>query len=249
MEVHHHPHVEKKGFKEYFLEFLMIFLAVSLGFIAENFREHIVERKHEREFMVSLLRDLGNDTADIARVYRSTSQSIARADSMIAMFRAADFGNTSGTLYFLGRQMGLRNLWRSNDGTIQQLAYAGGIRLLQYKKVIDSIQGYIRSVRELAALQALEDTEIEEYRKMMKEVFDAFTFDDLIKRDSFLRYIRPATNPELFSTDRKSINGLALEASVVKGNRIRQLEVMNRLNGKATALIGLIRREYDLEEE
>lgn len=28
MEVHHHPHVEKKNFKEYFLEFLMISLAV-----------------------------------------------------------------------------------------------------------------------------------------------------------------------------------------------------------------------------
>ena len=33
MEVHHHPHVEKKNFKEYFLEFLMIFLAVTLGLI------------------------------------------------------------------------------------------------------------------------------------------------------------------------------------------------------------------------
>ncbi len=36
MEVHHHPHVEKKAFKEYFLEFLMIFLAVTMGFFAEN---------------------------------------------------------------------------------------------------------------------------------------------------------------------------------------------------------------------
>jgi hypothetical protein len=34
MEVHHHPHVEKKGFKEYSLEFLMIFLSVTVGFIA-----------------------------------------------------------------------------------------------------------------------------------------------------------------------------------------------------------------------
>jgi hypothetical protein len=27
MEVHHHPHVEKKNLKEYILAFLMIFLA------------------------------------------------------------------------------------------------------------------------------------------------------------------------------------------------------------------------------
>ena len=39
MEVHHHPQVEKKNFREYFLEFLMIFLAVTMGFlqrISEN---------------------------------------------------------------------------------------------------------------------------------------------------------------------------------------------------------------------
>src|SRR5450631_904147 len=43
MEVHHHPDVEKKGLKEYLLEGLMIFLAVTMGFIAENVREHITE--------------------------------------------------------------------------------------------------------------------------------------------------------------------------------------------------------------
>ncbi len=36
MEVHHHPNVEKKGLKEYILEGLMIFLAVSMGFIARS---------------------------------------------------------------------------------------------------------------------------------------------------------------------------------------------------------------------
>jgi hypothetical protein len=41
MEVHHHPdlHHEKKKFKEYLLEFVMIFLAVTLGFFAETIRE------------------------------------------------------------------------------------------------------------------------------------------------------------------------------------------------------------------
>jgi hypothetical protein len=36
MEVHHHPHVEKKSFKEYLLEGLMIFVAVTMGFFAET---------------------------------------------------------------------------------------------------------------------------------------------------------------------------------------------------------------------
>jgi hypothetical protein len=44
MEVHHHPEVEKKGFKEYILEGLMIFLAVTMGFFAETIREDISDR-------------------------------------------------------------------------------------------------------------------------------------------------------------------------------------------------------------
>src|SRR6476659_2694983 len=53
MEVHHHPdiHHKPKKWKEYFLEFLMIFLAVTLGFIAENIREHRVEKDRELEFI------------------------------------------------------------------------------------------------------------------------------------------------------------------------------------------------------
>ena len=45
MEVHQHPKIEQKNFKEYFLEFIMIFLAVTMGFIAENIREHFSETK------------------------------------------------------------------------------------------------------------------------------------------------------------------------------------------------------------
>ena len=41
MEVHHHPQLDHKHkpWKEYLLEGLMIFIAVMMGFIAENIRE------------------------------------------------------------------------------------------------------------------------------------------------------------------------------------------------------------------
>ena len=63
MEVHHHPNVEKKGFKEYFLEFLMIFLAVTLGFFAENIRENISDKEHVQLLSEQLVNDLKKDTA------------------------------------------------------------------------------------------------------------------------------------------------------------------------------------------
>src|SRR6266496_5119467 len=60
MEVHHHPdiHHKPKKWKEYFLEFLMIFLAVTLGFFAENLREIIKDKKVIKENIESVLADL-----------------------------------------------------------------------------------------------------------------------------------------------------------------------------------------------
>src|SRR3954449_7195879 len=63
MEVHKHPHhvTHKKKWGEYLLEFLMLFLAVFLGFVAENIREHQVEKERELEFIKSLTIDLEDD--------------------------------------------------------------------------------------------------------------------------------------------------------------------------------------------
>src|SRR6195256_5723672 len=64
MEVHKHPHhvTHKKKWGEYLSEFLMLFLAVFLGFIAENQREHIVEHQREKKFASRLLSDLRQDS-------------------------------------------------------------------------------------------------------------------------------------------------------------------------------------------
>ena len=58
MEVHKHPHdvTHKKNWKGYLLEFFMLFLAVFLGFIAENEWEHVVEKNRAKQYAKSLYR-------------------------------------------------------------------------------------------------------------------------------------------------------------------------------------------------
>jgi hypothetical protein len=60
MEVHHHSHHPKK-WKEYITEFLMLFLAVTLGFFAENVREHQIEKSREVQLMKSMVSDLNKN--------------------------------------------------------------------------------------------------------------------------------------------------------------------------------------------
>jgi len=63
MEPHHHPHLHhSKRWKDYFFEFLMLFLAVTAGFFVENQREHYIENKRAAQFSKHLLADLRLDS-------------------------------------------------------------------------------------------------------------------------------------------------------------------------------------------
>ena len=72
MEVHAHSHTPRKNWTHYLWEFFMLFLAVTAGFFVENQREHMVEHRREKEFMVSLVKDLDLDTVQFSRlrIYR-----------------------------------------------------------------------------------------------------------------------------------------------------------------------------------
>ncbi|MFM6970853.1 MAG: hypothetical protein ACKOWZ_10670 [Sediminibacterium sp.] len=74
MEVHHAHHpAHKKKWSEYLLEFFMLFFAVTLGFFAENVREHqvVVERKNQNLLaMVQDLKRFSKITRSDNRIYK-----------------------------------------------------------------------------------------------------------------------------------------------------------------------------------
>src|ERR1700729_964926 len=82
MEVHHHPHVEKKNFKEYFLEFLMIFLAVTMGFFAENIREYFSNNERVAQLSRQMVQELKNDTATLDYLIDFEAGQRKKADSI-----------------------------------------------------------------------------------------------------------------------------------------------------------------------
>ena len=68
MEVHHHSHTARNKWTHYFWEFLMLFLAVFCGFLAENQREHYVEHLREKQYIRSLISDIATDSVNINKM-------------------------------------------------------------------------------------------------------------------------------------------------------------------------------------
>jgi len=134
MEVHHHPHVDPdshrgKKFKEYFLEFVMIFLAVTLGFFAETIRENFTEHKRAREFAEAMLKDLEEDTAQLKSYRDYFSYSASNIDTLQQLLAHDDPKNIpSGKLYWYGLFGGAHRYFVPSDETFQQMKSSGSLR-------------------------------------------------------------------------------------------------------------------------
>ena len=59
--------------KHYFWEFLMLFLAVFCGFLAENYRETLVNKEKAHHYIQNMVADLKADTADLNFLFTISS--------------------------------------------------------------------------------------------------------------------------------------------------------------------------------
>ncbi len=148
MEVHHHPNTSDPGLRRgrkwthYFWEFLMLFLAVSCGFLAENFREHQIEHQREKQYMVTLLEDLKSDTALLSYTIKYWDNINNSIDSVAD---AIQFRPSDGDLIKAYRHLtNAANYYsfKFNDRTIAQLKNSGGFRLIRKKAVASKIMLY-----------------------------------------------------------------------------------------------------------
>jgi hypothetical protein len=142
MEVHAHTHTERKKWTHYLWEFLMLFLAVFCGFLAENQREHLIEHQREKQYMMTMLEDLKSDTvqlsyairywADINNSIDSVAEALTIPLSLTDLAKAYRHLNNALNYYSFAY----------NDRTIAQLKNAGGFRLIGKKDVANKIIAY-----------------------------------------------------------------------------------------------------------
>jgi len=145
MEVHHHPQLEHKPkpWKEYFLEFLMIFLAVTMGFFAESLREHISDGEKGKKYSHSFVEDLRKDTAALRYSIKRLKADIHNGERLIFLFHADKLATQPDTAILkLSVGCGLSVDVAFNDRTASQLKGTGSMRLIQNKAVADSMLQY-----------------------------------------------------------------------------------------------------------
>jgi hypothetical protein len=143
MEVHAHTHTERKKWTHYLWEFFMLFLAVFCGFLAENQREHFVEKKKEQDYIKLLIEDLQADTAIIHDNIPEMKQYERGLDTLISETYSYLQGKADTRLMYYTYHHYLRN-WIDvvlSQRTITQLKSSGNMRLIHDKKAAKIIMG------------------------------------------------------------------------------------------------------------
>lgn len=255
MEVHHHPNTDKKNFREYFLEFLMIFLAVTMGFFAETIRESFTEHQHAKEFASSLLKDLEADTAQLKGYREYFSYAANNADTLIQLLTQSEPGKIpSGRLYWFGLFGGAHRYFVPNDATFQQMKSSGALRYFD-RKVARDVSKYDRLCRLVQVIEEMQRDIYTEVRKSRAQLFD-YKYNeranviyqsntaifDRKRIDSFMQ-----TNPPLLSTDKILFNQYV---ELVR-SRFMHLKVSyaDSLLIQSNVLIKELNKEYASENE
>jgi hypothetical protein len=245
MEVHHHPQVEKKNFKEYFLEFLMIFLAVTMGFFAESYREHLNDRSKEKEYIASLSGDLKTDTLNLTIGILALQEKILQLDSLVLLLNNNNSDSAQiNDMYFYARWATRKKAFQSTDRTIRELSNSGSFRLLTNSKVTESIVEYEQQVNYYNVNRNNDLQERQLLYPFISKIFDANVFQTIVNDDDGI-IMRPTGKHTLKSTDKDYINQFIYYLHQVKSSFIVEKKTLYNLKDEATSILQLIKEDYN----
>jgi hypothetical protein len=247
MEVHAHAHTSRKKWTHYFWEFLMLFLAVFCGFLAENQREHIVEHQREKQYMRSMVEDLMRDTAEI-------NERLAFIDSLLL----PPMKKSLNLIYLEDYRDSILNGIHNSvprcarffdvsfeDRTMIQLKSSGNFRLIGNKRVTDSLAAYWKLTYEITntLFRGYELSRIEVknlcYKLFNFKFYEGYNPYNVLRSDAVLK---------LNIEDRHQFIELGNFIANLHNQAAGPITLrLKEASKRATDVINLIREEYHLK--
>jgi hypothetical protein len=216
--------------------------------MAENIREHQIEQNRERQYMVSFVADLESDIVNIMEGIPRKDARMKAIDTLFQYFNQNP--NVTEVPAIIVKKMKRAAYDRSyvrNTTTINQLKNSGNLRLIQNRRVVDSIASYdwrwsrVEYYRETYIANQKDIYHLEEEILDARDMIGFFIHNDSLATENSspkngnIRIRREKLNAYL--------NLLARQLIVTKIDKenYRKITLMSR------DLINSIKQEYDLK--
>lgn len=227
----------------------MLFLAVSLGFFVDNFREERSERAQERVLMRQVVEDLREDqlAADSNVAIRHWRR--GKLDSLLTLHRDGTAALYAADLYYFAQLVRNRYMFVPHTGAFEQLD-GGGLRLVTNPRVMRAIQRYRAQVDDLRQMQFLDDDQVQRYRNgpLLRLLNPTVVRDITHQEEESLerRVERPRGAVRLMTTDPGTLNEFFMLAQSLLAFNTTVTRLVQHVHRSAGELAALIEVEYGL---
>lgn len=262
MEVHHHPNVEKKNFKEYLLEGLMIFIAVTMGFFAENIRENISENKIGGELAKSFYEELKADSVIMNMAINNRDRRDSALNYLKSFYSDSSISSCSKTFainFFYVYETFNVSVFEPNDAILQQLKNSGSLRYfksLELQKLTDNLSVRINYIR---TRNQIEWTYYNEHLIPFLQSHNDQAVLNLFQKDSkiwvldAMRKYETNNEPIVFHFQKpetfdkvEAVNSIGFYQIITRSNARKAYQDYISINHQ---LLEVLRKEYHLENE
>jgi hypothetical protein len=144
MEVHAHTHTARKKWTHYLWEFLMLFLAVFCGFLAENEREHMVEQKRTKLYAQQFYEELKLDTSSLVDFIKYSEVAYKKYDNLVNMLKGGLSEDKKWKeFYYSSFTIDVWNTITFHNASFEQIKNSGSLRYFTSKTLVAAIQDYM----------------------------------------------------------------------------------------------------------
>jgi hypothetical protein len=150
----------------------MLFLAITLGFIVENKREHYVEHKRMKKYLVNVLQDVKSNINQIDSLLVQNEAMLVTYDSLVTALLKKP---TQLDRYSYAQRIfpAYLRLFKNRKETFEQMIMTGSLRYLEDDRILNGIVGYNRFA-DLAEWRAMENERKIALEQLYPEIYRNF---------------------------------------------------------------------------
>jgi len=250
MDVHYLPsnrHI--KSAKEYLIDIIIIFLAVTLGFFGNDFRISYTEKAQAKVYAQSLCEDLKNDQASIHSIVSEKDWLVAKFDSASDILATKNLYDYNEFIYYVERYMTKKTTFTSQDVTFQQLFKNGNSSIIKSIKLTKQITSYYNLYNQYTEIEKSnsENNDLSSVESKLFNPRDLTGLDKNNTNDFYKLVIRPVVKLKPIKRDVENLKLFYIKINNAKEQIKNTKGVLAKLNKSATSLINDLKNEYNLK--
>lgn len=244
MEVHHHPQLDHgpKPIKEYLLEGFMIFIAVMMGFIAENIREGIDNNEQVGQLTAQLVQDMKTDTAKLHGIYSQETLILKSNDTLFNLLEQPLA--TVNTREIQRLAIASHSMWpfHPSGGAIGAIKNELHLKQFSNSKIIDLIAKYEEHIELTRTVQDIT-------LQYQHTYLDAFLLQHFTPGNLAAAFNRaPIPNGQMRNLTQNDLTLLAADMALIRINTEELLRDNQRLKADAIALLEYAKKQFHPDE-